>query len=109
MSLVNRKGVLITCDVPTMQVIKFMDKQEGGQMIIKQLDERNVFIHKQEHYSACAPLARCLLLWGRISVLLARAWEGIQFRSLRSVRVSAAVNIIRERMEQMQVDNHFER
>ena len=48
MSLVHRKGVLITCDIPTMQVIKFMDKQEGGKMIIKELDERNVFIHRTE-------------------------------------------------------------
>ena len=46
MSLMKRNGVLITCDIPTMQVIKFMDKQEGGKMIIKELDERNVFIHR---------------------------------------------------------------
>jgi hypothetical protein len=46
MSLMHRKGVLITCDIPTMQVIRFMDKQEGGKMIIKELDERNVFIHR---------------------------------------------------------------
>ena len=52
MSLVHRKGALITCDIPTMQVIKFMDKQEGGKMIIKELDERNVFIHRT--FSACS-------------------------------------------------------
>lgn len=51
MSLVAQKGVLITCDIPTMQVIKFMDKAAGGNqngqgIIIKELDERNVFIHR---------------------------------------------------------------
>ena len=109
MSLVNRKGVLITCDVPTMQVIKFMDKQEGGQMIIKQLDERNVFIHKQERYSTCASRSSSAPVGPYQRAACPRAWEGIQIHSLPSVRVSAAVNIIRERMEQMQVDNHFER
>ena len=67
MSLMNRKGVLITCDIPTMQVIKFMDKQEGGKMIIKELDERNVFIHQGEYYSKF--LARHLILYGLLSVL----------------------------------------
>ena len=55
----NRKGVLITCDIPTMQVIKFMDKQEGGKMIIKELDERNVFIHRT--FSTHASLDPCLI------------------------------------------------
>ena len=58
MSLMKRNGVLITCDIPTMQVIKFMDKQEGGKMIIKELDERNVFIHRTFSTS----LLLCLLL-----------------------------------------------
>ena len=59
MSLVAQKGVLITCDIPTMQVIKFMDKAAGGNqngqgIIIKELDERNVFIHRT--FRALRPL-----------------------------------------------------
>ena len=46
MSLVHRKGVLITCDIPTMQVIKFLNKQDGGHLIIQELDDTHVFIHK---------------------------------------------------------------
>ena len=63
MSLMNRKGVLITCDIPTMQVIKFMDKQEGGKMIIKELDDRNVFIHKTFSMFLAAFSCCCVSGW----------------------------------------------
>jgi hypothetical protein len=40
----SRKGILITCDIPTMQVIKFLDNQENGDLIIEHLDETHVFV-----------------------------------------------------------------
>ena len=101
MSLMNRKGVLITCDIPTMQVIKFMDKQEGGKMIIKELDERNVFIHKTFSTS----LVPCLLLMMCFGVAGAHASP----LSLPKTCVLLAVHSIRTRMQQMQTDNHYER
>ena len=42
----GKKGVLIECDVPTMQVIKFLNKQEQGNVIIRELDDTHVFVHK---------------------------------------------------------------
>ena len=42
----SHKGVLVTCDIPTMQVIKFLDRQDGGHLIIKELDDTHVLIQK---------------------------------------------------------------
>ena len=100
MSLMNRKGVLITCDIPTMQVIKFMDKQEGGKMIIKELDDRNVFIHKTFSMCSSLPSRAAVFRGGR---------SGCQSIELTKSYVLLAVHSIRTRMQQMQTDNHYER
>jgi hypothetical protein len=42
----GRQGLLITTDIPTMQLIKFLDKQHDGLYIIKELDDTHIFIHK---------------------------------------------------------------
>ena len=42
----GRQGVLITTDIPTMQLIKYLDKEQGGLYIIQELDDTHVFIHK---------------------------------------------------------------
>jgi hypothetical protein len=109
MSLMKRNGVLITCDIPTMQVIKFMDKQEGGKMIIKELDERNVFIHRtfSTPLSSTAPAWCCVPSWRRAGGRVGRGCESSWF--IKCSCLGRAVTSIRTRMQEMQEENHYAR
>jgi len=46
MSITIHEGVLIECDVPTMQIIELLDEQEG--FIVRRLDERHVFVEEEK-------------------------------------------------------------
>jgi hypothetical protein len=43
----KHQGVLITTDIPTKQIIMFLNEQHNRQLVIKDLDDKNVLVRPQ--------------------------------------------------------------